>query len=61
VYDCQFNSADLDAISAFENIFDLAVMQFIVDETSRYAQQKIKKISTVSHFALGVGSGKMLQ
>lgn len=40
VYDWQFNSADLDAISAFENIFDLAVMQFIVAETNRYAEQK---------------------
>jgi hypothetical protein len=31
-------------VSAFENNFDIALMQLIVDETNRYAQKEILKI-----------------
>lgn len=31
-------------MSAFENNFDIALMQLIVDETNRYAQKEILKI-----------------
>lgn len=30
-------------LSAFENIFDIALVQLIVDENNRYAQQEISK------------------
>jgi hypothetical protein len=36
------NNAELD-VSAFENIFDIALAQLIVDETNTYAQQEISK------------------
>jgi hypothetical protein len=34
------NNVELDVISAFENIFVIAVVQLTVDETNRYAQQE---------------------
>jgi hypothetical protein len=43
VYGPQFNTAELDVMSAFENIFNIALVQLIVDETTRYAQQEISK------------------
>jgi hypothetical protein len=43
VYGPQFDTAELDVVSAFENIFDNALVQHIVDETNRYAQQEIAK------------------
>jgi hypothetical protein len=43
VYGPQFYTAELDVMSAFENIFDNALVQHIVDETNRYAQQEIAK------------------
>jgi hypothetical protein len=58
VYCPQSDTAELDKVSAFENIIDITLVQLIVDETNRYAQQKI---SDLSHFAPGFGSGKMLQ
>jgi hypothetical protein len=39
----QINTAELDVVSAFENNFDIAFVQLIVDETKRYAQQEISK------------------
>jgi hypothetical protein len=41
----QFDTADLDVISAFESIFNIALVQLIVDESNRYAQQEISKIT----------------
>jgi hypothetical protein len=41
VYGPQFDTADLNVLSAYENIFDIAVVQLTVDETNRYAQQEI--------------------
>jgi hypothetical protein len=43
VYGPQFDAAELDVVTAFENIFDIALVQLIVDETNRYAQQEISK------------------
>jgi hypothetical protein len=43
VYGPQFNTSELDVMSAFENIFHIALVQLIVDETNRYAQQEISK------------------
>jgi hypothetical protein len=43
VYGPQFDTAELDVVSVFENIFDIALVQLIVDETNRYAQQEISK------------------
>jgi hypothetical protein len=40
----QFDTAELD-VSAFESIFDISLVQLIVDETNRYAQQEISKIA----------------
>jgi hypothetical protein len=57
VYGPQFNTAELDVVSALENIFDIALVQLIVDETNR----KYRKVSDLSHFTLGFGNGKMLQ
>jgi hypothetical protein len=39
----QFDTAELDVLSAFENTFDTALVELIVDETNRYAQQEISK------------------
>jgi hypothetical protein len=41
VYGPQCNSAELDVVSAFENISDIALLKLTVGETNRYAQQKI--------------------
>jgi hypothetical protein len=38
------DTAELDVVSAFESIFDISLVQLIVDETNRYAQQEISKI-----------------
>jgi hypothetical protein len=43
VYVPQFDTAELDVLSVFENIFDIALVQIIVDETDKYAQQEISK------------------
>jgi hypothetical protein len=43
VYCPQFDTTELDVMSALENIFDIALVQLIVDETNRYAQQEISK------------------
>jgi hypothetical protein len=43
VYGPQFYTAELHVVSAFENIFDIALVQLIVDETNTYAQQEISK------------------
>jgi hypothetical protein len=43
VYGPQFNTTDLNVVSAFENIFYIPLVQLIVDETNRYAQQEISK------------------
>jgi hypothetical protein len=43
VYGPQFDTAELDAVSAFENVFDIVLVQLIVDETNRHAQQEILK------------------
>jgi hypothetical protein len=43
VYGHQINNAELDVVSAFENIFDIALVQLIADETNTYAQQEISK------------------
>jgi hypothetical protein len=56
----QFNNAELD-VSTLKNIFDIALLQIIVVETNRYAQQEISKLSIPSHLAPGLGSEKMWQ
>jgi hypothetical protein len=43
VYGPQFDTAELDVVSVFENIFDIALVQLIVDETNKYAHQEISK------------------
>jgi hypothetical protein len=43
VYGSQFDTAELDVVSVFENIFDIALIQLIVEETNKYAQQEISK------------------
>jgi hypothetical protein len=48
-------------VSAFENIFDIVLVQCFVDETNRYAWQEIEKSVNPLTFALGLGSGKILQ
>jgi hypothetical protein len=45
----------------FENIFDIALVQLIVDETNKYAQQEISKSIKPLTFALGFRCEKMLQ
>ncbi|XP_023703521.1 piggyBac transposable element-derived protein 4-like [Cryptotermes secundus] len=42
-YGPQFDTAELDVVGSFEKIFDIAIVQLIVDETNRYAQQEIAK------------------
>jgi hypothetical protein len=39
----QLNTAELSVVSVFENIFDIALVELIIDETNRYAQQEISK------------------
>jgi hypothetical protein len=46
VHGPQFNTAELDVVSVFENIFEIALVQLIVDETNKYAQQEISKSIT---------------
>jgi hypothetical protein len=41
----QFDISNLDIMDIFENIFDPVVMQLIVNESNRYAQQEISKAS----------------
>jgi hypothetical protein len=43
VYGPQFDTAELVVVSVFENIFDIVLVQLIVDETNKYAQQEISK------------------
>jgi hypothetical protein len=43
VYGPQFDTGELDVVRAFENIFDVALVQLIVDEPNRYAHQEISK------------------
>jgi hypothetical protein len=57
VYGPQFDTAEPDVISVFENIFDIALVQLIVDETNNYAQQKISQSIEPLTFC----SRKMLQ
>jgi hypothetical protein len=38
VYGPQFDTAEVDVMNVFENIFDMAVVQPVVDETNLYAQ-----------------------
>jgi hypothetical protein len=46
VYGPQFNTTELDVVSAFEKNFDSALVQLTVDETNRSAQQEISKSQT---------------
>jgi hypothetical protein len=43
VHGPQFDTAELNVVCVFENIFDIALVQVIVDETNKYAQQEISK------------------
>jgi hypothetical protein len=43
VYGHRINNAELDVVSSFENIFDIPLVQLIVDETTIYARQEISK------------------
>jgi hypothetical protein len=43
VYGPQVDTAELHVVSVFENIFDIALVQLIVDETNKYVQQEISK------------------
>jgi hypothetical protein len=45
VYCPQFDTTELDVMSALENIFDIPLVQLIVEETDRYAQQQIQGVS----------------
>jgi hypothetical protein len=42
-YGPQFDTAELDVMSAFGNISDITLVQLIVDETNRYTRQEILK------------------
>jgi hypothetical protein len=37
----QFNISNLDIVDIYENIFDMAIMWLLVNETNRYTQQEI--------------------
>jgi hypothetical protein len=39
----RYDPAELDVVSAFETISDVALVRLIIDETNRYAQQEISK------------------
>jgi hypothetical protein len=55
VYGPQSGTVELGVVSAFQNIFDIAPVQLIVDETNRYTQQETKKkMLALSHFTLGL-------
>jgi uncharacterized membrane protein len=43
VYGLQFDTPELDVMTAFKNIFHIALVQLIVDETNRYTQPEILK------------------
>jgi hypothetical protein len=61
VHGPQFDTTELDVVSAFENIFDNALVQHIVDETNKYAQQEIAKSVRPLTFRSRIRSGKMSQ
>jgi hypothetical protein len=61
VYGPQFNTAELDVVSVFENIFDIALVQLIVDEINKYAQQEIWKSIKPLTFRFRIWKWKMLQ
>jgi hypothetical protein len=52
VYGPQFDTAELDVVSAFENTFGTAFVLLIVDETNRCAQQEISKSVKPFHILL---------
>jgi hypothetical protein len=43
MYGLQYDTPELDVMTVYENIFDAALVQLIVDETYRYAQPEILK------------------
>jgi hypothetical protein len=55
IHSPQFSIPNLDIVDIFENIFDTALMQPIVNETNKHAQQEILKTSGPLHFALELG------
>jgi hypothetical protein len=48
VYGPHFDSAELNVVSAFENIFYIMLVQLIVDETNNVQQEVLK---SVDHFS----------
>jgi hypothetical protein len=57
----QFNAKNLDGVEVFEKFFEKVLIEHIVEETNRYAQQQIAKVSLPSHFTPGSENGRMLQ
>jgi hypothetical protein len=47
MYGPQFDTVELDVLSAFENIFDIALVQLIVDETTDMLSRKYRKVSNL--------------
>jgi hypothetical protein len=43
VYAPEFDTSELNVMNVFENVFDVALVQLIVDEINRFAQQEISK------------------
>jgi hypothetical protein len=54
MYGPQFDTAELDVVSALEIIFDIALVQLIVDETNKYAEQEILKSVNPFTFCSGI-------
>jgi hypothetical protein len=50
MYGPHFDIAEVDVVSAFETIFDIAVMQPFVDEANSYTQRDISKIISTFTF-----------
>jgi hypothetical protein len=52
VYGPGFSSAELDVMSVFENISYIILVQLIVDETNRHAQQEVFEKCQLLHISL---------
>jgi hypothetical protein len=57
----QFDTAELDVINVFENIFILPLYSSLETKPTSMLSRKDRKASNLSHLALGFGCEKMLQ
>jgi hypothetical protein len=60
VYGLRFEKPGLEVMIAFENLFDIADVEFIVDDITFTLSKKFQNLS-FSHFALGLESGGSYQ